>query len=143
MNYIDHARVKKKCFEALQEHERIIDERKALFDRTQPQGISADRDRVSGGESVNAFDNYLIEKEKARIEEREAEAKATVNSCFALLRQIEKELAASRDIFDQIYRLNKIEKLTPAMIARRVPYSRSQVWRKLRIINETIKEDNK
>jgi hypothetical protein len=139
MIYVEHARIRAKCFKALQNYERILDERNRLFERTQPKGINAEKDRVNGGESVNAFDSYLIAKEKARIDEREKEAQAASNSAFVLLRQIEKQLKESNDIYDQIYRLYRIEKLNPAQIAARVPYSKTSVWRKIKEINKTIK----
>ena len=70
---------------------------------------------------------------------REKEAQAASNSAFVLLRQIEKQLKDSNDIYDQIYRLYRIEKLNPAQIAARVPYSKTSVWRKIKEINKTIK----
>lgn len=139
MIYAEYARLKSKCSESLKVYESIIDEQQRLFEKTQPQGISVETERVSGGESLNAFDSYLIAKERARIDERLTEAKGICDNLTELLKLKEQELRASKDWYDIIYKLRYIENLSITKIENRLPYSRAQIWRILNKIKGAIK----
>ena len=129
MIYAEYARLKIKCSESLKVYESIIDEQQRLFEKTQPQGISVETERVSGGESLNAFDSYLIAKERAKIDERLTEAKGICDNLIELLKLKEQELRASKDWYDIIYKLRYIDNLSITKIENRLPYSRAQIWR--------------
>lgn len=139
MIYLEHARLKKKADEALKVYESIIDEERQLFNRTQPQGVNTEKEKISGGSTANAFDVYLQAKEKLKIDERLVEAKAIYNEHLELLKASEKTLKASPDWFDIIYRLRYINKLTITQITNRLPYSRSQIWRKYNKIQQNVR----
>ena len=138
MIYVEHARLKKKYAQSLKDYESIVDEKKQLFEKTQPQGVNVEKERVSGGETVNTFDVYVIAVERAQIDKRLKEAKSISDSILEVLKRKESELRQSKDWFDIIYKLRYVDNLTITQVAVRVPYSRSQVWRKLNEIKKHI-----
>ena len=138
MIYIEYARLKKKYGQSLKDYESIVDEKKALFEKTQPQGVNVEKERVSGGETVNTFDTYIIAVERAQIDKRLKEAKSISDSISEVLKRKESELRASKDWFDIIYKLRYVDNLTITQVANRLPYSRAQIWRKLNEIKKNI-----
>ncbi|MBR5301144.1 MAG: hypothetical protein IKU36_13030, partial [Bacteroidales bacterium] len=76
MVYIEYEELKGKYLNAQRCVDQIITEMERLFDKTQPKSADLEKDRVSGGSYENAFDVYLIEKERKNIDSRLTEAKA-------------------------------------------------------------------
>ena len=120
-------------------YNRILSEKENLFARTQPQGINMN-DRVSGGKYVNAFDQYLIEKEKAKIDERLMEVKSILDDRKELMKLKEEEIRSSKDPECRIYCLRYIDRVKVYKIPKMVSYSEAQVYRYLNIIKKSIDE---
>ena len=139
MLYVEHSQLKAKYNEAQKHYDAIVSEKEKLFARTQPQGVNVEKERINGGENVNAFDSYLIAKERARLDERLKEIKSILDDRKRLLDLKEKELKASKDWHDIIYKLRYIDNLTITQITNRVSYSRAQIWRILQKIKLHIK----
>ena len=88
-------------------------------------------------QSHNSFDDYLISKEKKRIDERLFEIKSILNDRKELLKLKETELRKSKNSVDIIYRMRFLDHMHITNISIIVHYSESQVYRILQRINET------
>lgn len=139
MLYAEYHIIKEKYFDAQRAYNELIDEKETLFARTQPAAIRYDKERVSsGGSGRNVFDEYLIAKEKNRIDERIAEQKTILDDRKRLKDLKEYELRASKEWHDRIYCYYYLDKLSLTKIENRVPYSRVQIWRILKTIKSYI-----
>ena len=95
MVYIEYEYLRKKFTEAEERYDAILGEKEDLFERTQPKAIRYDRDKVSGGENPDKYADYLILKERKKIDKRLAEAKCMVDDRREQLKEKETELRAS------------------------------------------------
>lgn len=134
MLYIEYHAIRLKYTDAQRIYDDLINEKETLFARTQPQAVNYDKDRVSGGSGKNAFEEYVIAKESTRIDERLAEQNNILDNRKYLLDLKERELRASKFLYDKIYVLRYLDNLTLQQIENRVPYSRVQIWRILKTI---------
>ena len=139
MLYVEYNQLRNKYILVQIQYDAILSEQEALFLRTQPQAVNFEKERVKGGNSISAFDEYLIAKEKKRIDERLTEIKNILDDRRELLELKEKELRASKDWDDIIFTLYYLDNLSLTKIANRIPYSRVQIWRKLNIIKGNLK----
>lgn len=139
MIYIQYENCKNKYYAAQKEYERIVDERETLFMKTQPKATDTTKDRVSGGANNNAFDNYLIQKEKKQLDVRLEEARSILNDRKELFRLKEEELRKSTNIHDRIYTHKFLDNMKVYKIARLVGYGEAQIYRILKIIRKNIK----
>ena len=136
MEFVDY---RAKYLEAQRQYDEILSEKQRLFDRTQPGSIRADKEKVTGGKNTNSFDDYLITKERNRIDERLAEVKKILKDREILLKQKEKELRESNILIDKIYCMRYLDGIKVYMIARMVNSSEMQVYRIINEINRTLK----
>lgn len=130
---------KNKYLETQKKYDEILKEKEELFLRTQPKAIVYDKDKVDTGYFYNSFDEYLIAKEKARIDERLNEVKTILDDRERLLYLKEQELRSSKNHIDQIYRMRYIDFYNIRKIAKISCYSESQVYRILGSIKKTLK----
>lgn len=137
--YQEYEVFKLRLSETQMRYNKILSEKENLFARTQPQGINFG-DRVSGGEYVNAFDRYLIDKEKSKIDERLAEVKSILDDRKELMSLKEEEIRSSKDPECKIYCLRYIDRVRVYKIPKMVSYSEAQVYRFLNIIKKSIDE---
>lgn len=134
MLYVEYNAVRLKYIDAQRIYNELIDEKETMFARTQPQAVNYDKERVAGGSGKNAFEKYVIAKERSRIDERIAEQKNILEDRKLLIEMKERELRASKSWYDRIYVYHFLDKLTLKQIENRVPYSRVQIWRILKTI---------
>ena len=134
MLYVEYNAVRLKYIDAQRIYNELIDEQETMFARTQPQAVNYDKERVAGGSGKNAFEKYVIAKERSRIDERIAEQKNILEDRKLLIEMKERELRASKSWYDRIYVYHFLDKLTLKQIENRVPYSRVQIWRILKTI---------
>lgn len=120
-------------------YDQILSDKQVLFERTQPNAVSFDKDRVDGGEYKNAFEEYLTAKEAKRIDERLSEAKDILEHRYTLLKSKETELRLSKNVYDIVYRRCYIDHERIVDIAEDMHYSRSQIHRYTRKIKRAIK----
>lgn len=140
MIYLDYEQFKDRYLETQKKYDEILAEKEELFAMTQPKAIRFDKERVSGGDPVNSFEQYVIRKEKQRIDERLLEAKSLLDDRERLLKLKEKQLRESKDISDKVYLLRFIEHKRVYLVAKMVNYSEPQVYRILDGIRKRIKE---
>lgn len=139
MIYKDFHRHHRLYIEAQAQLAEIIGEKEVLFARTQPSAIRYDKVRITGGEPTNAYDEYLAAKEKLRIDERIKEARDILAERSAIRQSLIEELKASHDIKDRIYYLKYIEGRQTGEIAKKVGYSKAQICRIQKMIQNDIK----
>ena len=138
--YIVYEDFKNKYLETQKKYDEILKEKEELFQRTQPKAINYDKEKIDTGYSYNAFDEYLIAKEKAKIDERLEEVKSILGDRKRLLYLKEQELRSSKNSIDQIYKMRYIDCSNVRKIARISCYSESQVYRILDMVRKTIEE---
>lgn len=137
--YMEYEATKEKFRESQERVDAILQEKEALFAKTQPGAIKYDKERVDGGPKENTFDAYLMELERKQIDKRLEEAKGLLRDRKSLLGIKLEELRDSRALYDKIYRLRYIESLRTFKIARAVNLSESQVNRILKKIRVSLK----
>lgn len=143
MIYKEYEEYRTKYYEAQKTYDAVLNEKEILFLRTQPSATDYDKEIVSGGTPSNAFDTYLIAKEKKKIEPRLEEAKSILEDKAKLLKLKEEELYHSKDWNDVIYKYYFIEKLSIRKIAMRIPFSSTEIFRKIQIIRKNINSEQK
>ena len=137
--YMEYEDFKDKYLAGQMVYDSILNEKQSLFERTQPNAVAFDNDRVDGGEYKNTFEEYLSAKEAKRIDERLLEAKDILEHRFTLLQSKETELRLSKNTYDIVYRMYYLDHCRVNMIANVMHYSRSQVHRYTRKIKRYIK----
>ena len=143
MIYKEYEEYRAKYYEAQKTYDAVLNEKEILFLRTQPSAIVFDKEIVSGGTPSNAFDTYLIAKEKHKIDARLEEAKSILEDRARLLKLKEEELYNSKDWNDVIYKYYFLEKLSIRKIAMRIPFSSTEVFRKIQIIRKNVNSEQK
>lgn len=139
MVYIEYEELKSKYLNAQRCADQIITEMERLFDKTQPKSTDFGEDRVSGGNYKNAFDVYLIEKERKNIDGRLSEVKAIINERQRLLKLKEAELRESGDINDRLYVFRYLEHMSVRKIISTLHYSETHIYRLLDRMQRNIK----
>ena len=103
---------------------------------TQPGAVRYDKEKVSGNTGRDAFEEYVILKDRTRIDERINEQKSIMEEWKRLKGIKEGDLRCSKDLHDRIYTYFYLDRLSLTQIERRIPYSRVQIWRILKIIKK-------
>ena len=143
MLYIEYEIYKSKYKETQQIYDEILTEKERIFQKTQGKAIRYDIERVSGGEYSNVLDNYIIEKDEKRIDQRLDEVKSLLNDRERLLSLKEQELRNSKILYDKIYRMSYLDHIKPYKISEYIGYSKSQIYRILEKIERNIKNATK
>ena len=137
--YIVYEDFKNKYFESQNKYDEILREKEYLFSKTQPKAARTEKIIIAGNKS-NVFDEYLIVKEKKRIDQRLEEIKAIVEDRAKLLKLKEVELRHSKNIWDRIYTLRYLDNLHVKEIAMVLNYSKIQIYRKISVIKSHISQ---
>lgn len=135
--YVVYEDFKNKYFESQNKYDDILREKEYLFAKTQPKAARADKGIVATT-PANVFDEYLIAKEKTKIDQRLEEIKAIVEDRSRLLKLKEIELRHSKNIWDRIYTMRYLDNLHIQEIAVILNYSEPQIYRKIRIIKSHL-----
>ena len=139
MLYLDHSHFKRLYLKAQKAYDSILSEKEELFSKTQPRSARLDTERVSGGSKENSFDVYMSSVERNRLDDRLTEARILMQERYKLLMQTETEIRKSKEMTDLIYMLRYIDCLKISKIAKKVGYSKSQVYRIIEQIDANIK----
>lgn len=121
----------------------LLSEKAELFALTQPSGVNTEREAVSGGKQGNVYESYMIALESSKIDERIAAVKEILEEQERRLKDIEQELRKSLLLDDKVYRMRYIDRIRVYRIARMLNYSEPHIYRILRRIERTLKEDKK
>lgn len=137
MLYGDYYECQQKYRDAQSVYDGVLEDRELLFERTQPKSTEYDKERLDGGKQSNVFDDYLVQLERKRIDERLEEADRILELRKHLLELKEAELRKSSEPADRVYVLRYLEHCRIHKIASKINYSESQIYR----ILSTIKAD--
>ena len=150
MIYLEYERLRRKYLETLQKHLDLLDEKEAIFSRTQPKAIRYDKDRITGGEPRDTSAEYMIEIERRGIDARIDICLSVLDAREELLKRKGEELKASVDINDRVYVLMYFEGMKVYQIAGATHYSEAQIFRirkniadELRKLDEQSGNDSK
>jgi hypothetical protein len=119
-------------------YETLLKEREDIFSRTQPQGIRYDRDKVMTSPNGDPFTAYMAEMERTGLQKRIETARTIMTDYKAIRDEREASLRRSKDLYDKIYRMRYLDHLKPLYIARRIGYSKSEIYRKLDSIEKKM-----
>ena len=139
MLYIEYEEYKNRYYEVQRKYNDILNEKEELFSKTQPKATKITEEKTTGGKHINAFDDYLIQKERKNIDKRLEEVKSILEDRERLVKLKEQELRASTNSYDKIYRCRYIDRLTIEKTCRISSYSRSQVFNILKEIRDKLK----
>lgn len=143
MIYLEYDEYKIKYQNAQNEYNKILNFWEKLFTNTQPKATNLDKEILGSTKADNIFDNYLIQKENKKIDERLAESKKILQTRKELLLQKRQELEQSKDWDDIIYKYYYINKMSVRQISKLIPYSKSQVYERLNKLNINIGQNRK
>jgi hypothetical protein len=138
MLYVDYLQAKVKYEDALIAVSEILDEKTVIFQRTQPKSPIMDSERVDGGTPLNKSEEYVVEMEQKRIEERLETAKSIMMDRKVLLDHKLADLKQSKNIYDRIYRHKWLDGMRVGEIGMIMHYSEAQVYRLIKIIEKNI-----
>lgn len=141
MLYLEYERLKTKYRKAIEEYDSILTEKEIVFLRTQPQAVNTEKERTSGGNAPNKFDDYLVEAERRRFDERIEEAKKIIDHRAYLLKCKEAELRNNKRIENEVYTMRYLDRRRIKTISKKLNYSESQIYRVLQRIKDKIEHD--
>lgn len=121
----------------------ILLRKEELFQITQAKAITYDKDKVSGGVLANTLDIYITKKDELKIDEAIEEVKSILEDREKLLKTKEKELRESTHLYDKVYRMRYLDRLSPYIIGEKIGYSKTQIYRILKKINKNLKDGTK
>ena len=116
----------------------LLAQKEQLFSRTQPQGITYDKDKVDVSPNGTPFDSYIAVMEQTKLDQRIETARSIMQGYKEVLQEREKALRHSKDIDDRIFRMRYIDHMKPRSICGHVHYSRSEVYRRLSNIEKIL-----
>lgn len=139
MLYVEYLDYKKKYLDAQIIYDEILSEKETLFLMTQPKASQVDAERVSGGKRTNKIDEYISIKDEKKIDLRLEEIRSILNDRENLLKAKEVELRNSKEWLDIIFVYYYIEKLSIRKISKKIPFGTTEIFRKLKKIEKSIK----
>lgn len=137
-NYYD---LQKELAIALARLKSLKEKRELYFNSTQPGGMSYDEPVVMGGTTNNAFDVYAEKVIEIDLQIKLVEAEILITQKH--LKAMEDSLRKMNGTLEKIFVARYIDGLTINQIARKMNYSRSQVYRKLQKIRNITKNATK
>lgn len=141
MEWEEYEALKKRYADAQKAYDEVLSEKLAIFERTQPNAVQYDRDRIMAGGAENALEIYVVQIE--RIDTRLRIAEDIMEACRTRVRLKEDDLRASTELWDRIYRMRFLDRLRVVKIAEIIHYSEPTIWRILRKIEHQRKVDRK
>ena len=136
--YLIHRKYYVLYLHAMEELQKLIDERERLFNRVEPKSSVTDRDRVTGGTRVNSVEEYIIAMEQRHVKDRIEEAKAIVKDREEMMLLKEAELRRSKDLYTRIYVMKWIDGYKADRIIQSLDLSRSQVYNIIDYIRKQV-----
>ena len=113
----------------------LINKRDELFSMTQPKSATMDKEIVDGKNPINTMEEYVIQKEY--LNEKINQLNQTLDDRYQILKRKREELKLSKNIYDRIYYLRGIERLSVYRISVIIGYSKEQTYRYLRKMKMT------
>lgn len=136
--YLEYETAKGKYKRALNRLKELTDKRELLFLKTQPKGISYDKDKIQTGDDENMLEKYVIALEE--LEPKIKYAKRLVNDRQRVLELAKMNLISSEAIEDIIYCKRYFERKKVRKISLEIGYDERQIYRILGKIRKSSKK---
>ncbi|MBE5969748.1 MAG: hypothetical protein E7242_05890 [Lachnospiraceae bacterium] len=127
MVYLEYEEAKRKYQRAVNNLNELTDKKELLFLKTQPKGISYDKDKVQGSGDGNVLESYVISLEE--LEPKIKYARRLVNDRQRVLELAKINLTKSEEIDDVIYVKRYFERKKVRKISLEISYSEVQIYR--------------
>lgn len=134
-------RARAKYITAQNTYRAAVDKKELLFQRTQPQAIEIKPDKIMGSGDSNPLEAYMIAKDQLQIDTVITEAWELLRERERILAVAERDLRGSVGLWDRIYTARYLDGIEVEHIARRLHYSKSQVYRILETIAEKMRQN--
>lgn len=139
--FLEHYEIKQKYLKEKNKYDSLIEKKAMLMIQTQPKATDLTKEPVSGGGNSNAMEMFV-----QRLEELDPEITIARNKRDLeeyLLKKKEIELSTSSDTLDKVYYLKYVKRMKVRHISINIGYSKEQTYRKLREIEQKMKDDTK
>lgn len=134
-------RARAKYIAAQNTYRAAVDKKELLFQRTQPQAIEIKPDKIMGSGDSNPLEAYMIAKDQLQIDTVITEAWELLRDRERILAVAERDLRGSVGLWDRIYTARYLDGIEVEHIAKRIHYSKSQVYRILETITEKMRQN--
>ena len=142
MLFLEYEEYKSSYLETQRIFDSILREKEELYQRTQPQGTDYTKDKINTSNTGNAFESYIIAKDKRQIDQRLDEVRGILDDRERLLKLKLAELRASEVIEDRVYRMRFLDRWKIKRIALMTNYSEPQIYRILKFIHIALHDDS-
>lgn len=129
MIYEEYEAIRKKIQEKEEKLFKLLDKRDRIFSMTQPKSSKFDKEMVDGKNPINTIEEYIIQDEQQQLSVQITQLNLLLDDWYQALKRKRDELKQSKNIYDRIYYLRIIEKVSPAKIAYLIPCDRATVYR--------------
>lgn len=135
--YLEYERCKNIYIDLQTKYEAVMLEKERLFTKVMPNAINYDKEDVQTSITSNMLEEYVMELEKHKVDERLQNIKSMLEDRERLLNMKEEELRKSHDKYDRVYVLKYLDGMRVYQITKRMYLSKTQVYR---ILTEICKK---
>lgn len=136
-----YERAKTRYLTAQNTYRNAVDKKEYLFQRTQPQAIQIKADPVMGSGDSNPLEQYMIEKDRLKIDTVITEAWELLRERERILAVAERDLRGSIGLYDRVYVARYLDGIAVEVIAKRMNYSKRQIYRVLDIVSKKMAQN--
>lgn len=138
MLYIEYIESKNNFDRANKNYTDLIDIKEKLFIQTLPSAVEYKEDKIESSNKSNPFENYVIKKEEIDLDKKIEEAISILANREKIYRIKKEELINSKDWNDIIFTYYYIKKFSIRKTTKYVPFSKTEVSRKIQKIKKNI-----
>ena len=143
MLYLEYEKCKRKKQRLLDEYKRLLREKEAIFTKTQPKAIRYDADRVQESHDGNKLENYILEMEQKRIDERLKEVQSYIEGLDKIAETLIVDMQTSNVKEDRFYVLRCVLGKKMSEIVAATNYSEPYIYKRLAIIKKNIEKNKR
>lgn len=143
MLYLEYEKCKRKKQRLLDEYKKLLREKEAVFTKTQPKAIRYDADRVQESHDGNKLENYILEMEQKRIDERLKEVQSYIEGLDKIAQTLIVDMQNSDVKDERFYVLRCVFGKKMSEISKATNYSEQHIYRCLAIIKKNIEKNKR
>jgi len=143
MLYLEYEKCKRKRQRLLDEYKKLLREKEAIFTKTQPKAIRYDADRVQESHDGNKLENYILEMEQKRIDERLKEVQSYIEGLDKIAETLIVDMQTSNVKEDRFYVLRCVLGKKMSEIVAATNYSEPYIYKRLAIIKKNIEKNKR
>ena len=130
----------KKLYEdSIRHYAEVLTAKEELFALTQPAAIDYSGEKVQASGNGNSIETYIIKLQRSGIDKALEEAENIAMMRKKNLERVRAELEESNELIDKVYKLKFLKCETVPKIAMSLNYSEPQIYRILRQIRKSIR----